>query len=81
MVCSGFNADFGGDQIAIHVPLSLNTRIKAITLLMTDNNVIHLVHGDPCILPTQDMNPWLILHVVDISRTHRYMSFFIQRNT
>ena len=55
LVCSGFNADFDGDQMAVHVPLSQKARIEAITLLMAGNNVFHPAHGDPCILPTQDM--------------------------
>ncbi len=55
LVCSGFNADFDGDQMAVHVPLSQKARIKAITLLMAGNNVFHLAHGDPCILLSQDM--------------------------
>ncbi|PIM96013.1 DNA-directed RNA polymerase subunit beta' [Candidatus Hodgkinia cicadicola] len=55
LVCSGFNADFDGDQMAVHVPLSFNARIEATTLLMADNNVMYPAHGDPCILPSQDM--------------------------
>ncbi|PIM95792.1 hypothetical protein [Candidatus Hodgkinia cicadicola] len=55
LVCSGFNADFDGDQMAVHVPLSLKARIEATTLLMAGNNVFHPAHGDPCILPSQDM--------------------------
>ncbi|WP_192572978.1 hypothetical protein [Candidatus Hodgkinia cicadicola] len=55
LVCSGFNADFDGDQMAVHVPLSFNARIEATMLLMADNNVMHPAHGDPCILPSQDM--------------------------
>ncbi len=55
LVCSGFNADFDGDQMAVHVPLSFNARIEATTLLMSNNNVMHPAHGDPCILPSQDM--------------------------
>ncbi len=64
MVCSGFNADFDGDWIVVHVPLNFNVRIEAITLLMADNNVMHPAHGDPCILPTQDMILWFVLHIV-----------------
>ncbi|WP_146656972.1 hypothetical protein, partial [Candidatus Hodgkinia cicadicola] len=48
-------ADFDGDQMAVHVPLSLKARIEVTTLLMTENNVFHPAHGDPCILPSQDM--------------------------
>ncbi len=55
MVCSGFNADFDGDQMAVHVPLSFGARIETILLLMTNTNMYHPAHGDPCILPSQDM--------------------------
>ncbi|PIM96952.1 DNA-directed RNA polymerase subunit beta' [Candidatus Hodgkinia cicadicola] len=55
LVCSGFNADFDGDQMAVHVPLSFGARIETILLLMTNTNMYHPAHGDPCILPSQDM--------------------------
>ncbi len=55
LVCSGFNADSDGDQMAVHVPLSFNARIEAITLLIADNNVMYPAHSDPCILSTQGM--------------------------
>ncbi|PIM95076.1 DNA-directed RNA polymerase subunit beta' [Candidatus Hodgkinia cicadicola] len=55
LVCAGFNADFDGDQMAVHVPLSQKARIEATTLLMAGNNVLHPAHGDPCVLPSQDM--------------------------
>ncbi len=55
LVCTGFNADFDGDQMAVHVPLSFNARIEAMALLITRNNVLHPAYEDPVILPTQDM--------------------------
>ncbi|PIM96092.1 DNA-directed RNA polymerase subunit beta' [Candidatus Hodgkinia cicadicola] len=55
LVCTGFNADFDGDQMTVHVPLSQKARIEATTLLMAGNNVLHPAHGDPCVLPSQDM--------------------------
>ncbi len=55
LVCSGFNDDFDGDRMAVHVSLSFRTRIETILLLIANNNVFHPVHGDPCILPSQDM--------------------------
>ncbi len=55
LTCSGFNADFDGDQMAVHIPLSLKARIETILLIISTWNVFHPAHGDPCILPTQDM--------------------------
>ncbi len=55
LVCTGFNADFDGDQMAVHVPLSQKVRVEAAMLLMAENNVFHSAHGDPCVLPSQDM--------------------------
>ncbi len=55
LLCSGFNADFDGDQMAVHVPLSLQARMETISLLMAWKHVLHPAHGDPCILPSQDM--------------------------
>ncbi len=55
LTCSGFNADFDGDQMAVHVPLSLEARLEAIVLIMSVENVLHPAHGGLCIFPTQDM--------------------------
>ncbi|PIM94932.1 DNA-directed RNA polymerase subunit beta' [Candidatus Hodgkinia cicadicola] len=55
LVCSGFNADFDGDQMAVHVPLSLQAKMECSLLMMADKNIFHPAHGDPCILPTKDM--------------------------
>ncbi|AUG91380.1 DNA-directed RNA polymerase subunit beta' [Candidatus Hodgkinia cicadicola] len=55
LVCAGFNADFDGDQMAVHVPLTLEARAEAWALMMSTNNVLHPAHGSPCVLPTQDM--------------------------
>ncbi len=55
LTCSGFNADFDGDQMAVHIPLSLEARLEAVTLIMSVENVLHPAHGGPCVLPTQDM--------------------------
>ncbi len=55
LTCSGFNADFDGDQMAIHVPLSFKARIETILLIISTWNVFHPAHGSPCVLPTQDM--------------------------
>ncbi|MFP3039953.1 MAG: DNA-directed RNA polymerase subunit beta', partial [Candidatus Hodgkinia cicadicola] len=55
LTCVGFNADFDGDQMAAHVPLSFNARIEVILLMISTRNIFHPAHGKPCILPTQDM--------------------------
>ncbi|ATW05911.1 DNA-directed RNA polymerase subunit beta' [Candidatus Hodgkinia cicadicola] len=55
LVCAGFNADFDGDQMAVHVPLTLEARAEALALMMSTKNVLHPAHGSPSVLPTQDM--------------------------
>ncbi|XXN19698.1 MAG: hypothetical protein AAJB65_00570 [Candidatus Hodgkinia cicadicola] len=55
LVCAGFNADFDGDQMAVHVPLTTEARAEAAALMMSVNNVLHPAHGSPSILPTQDV--------------------------
>jgi len=55
LVCNAFNADFDGDQMAIHIPLSLKSRNEAKTLMLAPNNFLSPATGEPIILPTQDM--------------------------
>ncbi len=55
LVCTAFNADFDGDQMAVHVPLSIEAQLEARTLMMSTNNVLSPAHGDPIIVPTQDV--------------------------
>src|SRR6186997_1079800 len=55
LVCSAFNADFDGDQMAVHVPLSLEAQLEARTLMLSSNNVLHTAHGEPVIVPSQDI--------------------------
>jgi DNA-directed RNA polymerase subunit beta' len=55
LVCTAFNADFDGDQMAVHVPLSLEAQLEARTLMMSTNNILSPAHGDPIIVPTQDV--------------------------
>ncbi len=55
LVCSAFNADFDGDQMAVHVPLSEEAQLEARTLMLASNNVLHLASGDPIIVPSQDV--------------------------
>jgi len=55
LVCTAFNADFDGDQMAVHVPLSIEAQIEARTLMMSTNNILSPANGDPIIIPTQDI--------------------------
>ncbi len=55
LVCSAFNADFDGDQMAVHVPLSIEAQLEARVLMMATNNVLSPANGKPIIVPSQDM--------------------------
>ncbi len=55
LVCPAFNADFDGDQMAVHVPLSIEAQVEARVLMMSTNNILSPAHGDPIIIPTQDI--------------------------
>ena len=55
LVCTAFNADFDGDQMAVHVPLSIEAQLEARTLMMSTNNILSPAHGAPIIVPTQDV--------------------------
>jgi DNA-directed RNA polymerase subunit beta' len=55
LVCTAFNADFDGDQMAVHVPLSLEAQLEARVLMMSTNNILHPANGAPIIVPSQDM--------------------------
>jgi DNA-directed RNA polymerase subunit beta' len=55
LVCAAFNADFDGDQMAVHVPLSLEAQIEARVLMMSTNNILSPANGKPIILPSQDI--------------------------
>ena len=55
LVCAAFNADFDGDQMAVHVPLSLEAQIEARVLMMSTNNILHPANGEPIIVPSQDI--------------------------
>ncbi|MEW6429820.1 MAG: DNA-directed RNA polymerase subunit beta', partial [Thermodesulfobacteriota bacterium] len=55
LVCSAFNADFDGDQMAVHVPLSVEAQIEARVLMMSTNNILSPAHGEPVIIPSQDI--------------------------
>ena len=55
LVCAAFNADFDGDQMAVHVPLSLEAQMEARTLMLSSNNVLSPANGEPIIVPSQDI--------------------------
>ena len=62
LVCTAFNADFDGDQMAVHVPLSLEAQLEARALMMSSNNILSPANGDPIIVPTQDVVLGSVLH-------------------
>lgn len=55
LVCTAYNADFDGDQMAVHIPLSLEAQLEARSLMMSTNNVLHPANGEPIIVPSQDV--------------------------
>ena len=65
LVCTAFNADFDGDQMAVHVPLSIEAQLEARTLMMSTNNVLSPANGEPIIVPSQDV----VLGLYTMSRT------------
>jgi len=55
LVCAAFNADFDGDQMAVHIPLSVESQVEAQTLMLSTNNILSPAHGRPLTIPSQDM--------------------------
>lgn len=55
LVCSAYNADFDGDQMAVHIPLTLEAQLESRALMMASNNILSPAHGEPVIVPTQDV--------------------------
>ena len=55
LVCAAFNADFDGDQMAVHVPLSIEAQVEAWMLMLSSHNILHPAHGKPIAIPSQDM--------------------------
>ena len=55
LTCAAFNADFDGDQMAVHIPLSLEAQLEARVLMMSTNNILSPSNGKPIIVPSQDM--------------------------
>src|SRR5438128_2534209 len=66
LVCAAYNADFDGDQMAVHVPLSVEAQVEARTLMMSTNNILSPAHGKPIIVPTQD----IVLGLYFMTREH-----------
>ncbi len=84
LVCTAFNADFDGDQMAVHVPLSLEAQLEARALMMSSNNILSPANGDPIIVPSQDVVLGLYymtrerigakgegMHFTDVGEVHR----------
>ena len=55
LVCAAFNADFDGDQMAVHVPLSVEAQMESWMLMLSSHNILHPAHGKPIAIPSQDM--------------------------
>jgi DNA-directed RNA polymerase subunit beta' len=66
LVCGGFNADFDGDQMAVHLPLSFEAQIEASTLMLSTNNIFSPANGAPIIAPNQDM----VLGIYYLTKAH-----------
>src|SRR5213594_2180338 len=66
LVCAAYNADFDGDQMAVHVPLSVEAQVEARALMMSTNNILSPAHGKPIIVPTQD----IVLGLYFMTREH-----------
>jgi len=76
LVCTAYNADFDGDQMAVHVPLTLEAQLEARALMMSTNNVLHPANGDPIIVPTQDVVLGLYYMTRDKINAHGEGMFF-----
>jgi len=69
LVCAAFNADFDGDQMAVHVPLSVEAQVEARCLMMSTNNILSPANGKPIIIPSQDM----VLGIYYLTRSREYV--------
>ncbi|MGK2912817.1 MAG: DNA-directed RNA polymerase subunit beta' [Candidatus Carsonella ruddii] len=72
LICLSYNADFDGDQMAVHLPLSINSQIETNELLLSINNILSPCNGDPIIIPTQD----IIMGIYCL--TYNYNNYFIK---
>jgi DNA-directed RNA polymerase subunit beta' len=78
LVCSAFNADFDGDQMAVHVPLSLEAQLEARVLMMSTNNILSPANGKPIIVPSQDMV--LGLYYLSMERQEKTPEFIEEKD-
>ena len=62
LVCAAYNADFDGDQMAVHIPLTLEAQLEARSLMMSTNNILSPASGEPIIVPSQDVVLGLVLY-------------------
>ena len=69
LVCSAFNADFDGDQMAVHVPLSIEAQVEARCLMMSTNNILSPANGKPIIIPSQD----IVLGIYYMTRSREFV--------
>lgn len=76
LVCTAFNADFDGDQMAVHVPLSLEAQLEARTLMMSTNNILSPANGEPIIVPSQDVVLGLYFMTRKVFGVHGQGMFF-----
>ncbi len=67
LVCTAFNADFDGDQMAVHVPISYEAQLEALLLILAPHNIMHTQNGDPIAVPSQDM----VLGVYYLTKTRK----------
>lgn len=82
LVCAGFNADFDGDQMAVHLPLSLEAQAEASLLMLSQTNLLSPATGDPICVPSQDMLLGLYILTIDITRGiygNRYNTSFFYK--
>jgi len=70
LVCTAFNADFDGDQMAVHVPLSIEAQVETRCLMMSTNNILSPAHGKPIIVPNQD----IVLGIYYMTRSRKYVA-------
>ena len=71
LACKGFNADFDGDQMAVHLPLSIEAQVEAHTLMLSTNNIFAPSNGRPIMSPSQDTRDGLQLRFTDVAKPKR----------
>ena len=81
LVCGGFNADFDGDQMAVHLPLSFEAQIEASTLMLSINNIFSPAHGGPIIAPNQDivLGCYFLTYRWSVGRAHGVRASRVRR--